>query len=290
MKRSPSTWWLLSAALLASPALASPVPVGPPAPASLERERRALIPADAAAAGQPRGGEAANSESTPIRAVPGGWSDTAAMMGPLALVVGLIVLAAHVLRRAAGSASGSLAAALGPGGQAPPGLLDVLGRYPIARGQMLVLLRVDRRVLLLGHTLPSRGVAGGFSTLAEISDPDEVAALLLKARDARGESAANQFADVIARMERGDLGEREIDQQRRVTVSRAPGRGGADSVHLWREDPTAIPPFSAGSPADAAGSLRGKLAALRGRASGHGGVGATMSERGSGGGHGGAGA
>jgi hypothetical protein len=195
------------------------------------------------------------------------------MLGPLALVVGLIVLAAGVLRRAAGASGGSLAAALGPGGQAPPGLLDVLGRYPIARGQMLVLLRVDRRVLLLGHTLPGRGGSGGFNTLAEIGDPDEVAALLLKARDARGESAANQFADVIARMERGELGEREVDQQRRVQVSRGGGRNSADSVHLWREDPTAIPPFSNATPADTAGSLRGKLAALRGRASGHGGAG-----------------
>lgn len=201
-----------------------------------------------------------------------GWSDVLAMGGPLALVVGLIVVCAGVLRRAAGATGPTLAAALGPGGHAPSGLLDVIGRYPIARGQTLVLLRMERRVLLLGHTLPTRSSPGGFATLAEVTDADEIASMLIKSRDARGESAANQFAEVIARMEQGELGEREALEQRRVIVTPA-----GDAATLWRDDPTAIPPFARSTPAAAVGggpvggggdsqAIKARLAALRGRA------------------------
>jgi flagellar biogenesis protein FliO len=245
---------------------------GPPAPGDetrqqiAERERQPLFPTNARlesgparsnpAAGSASASRAASAESR-------GWVDLVAMAGPLALVIGLILLAAGILKRVARSTSGSLASALGPGGQAPSGVLDVLGRFPIARGQTLVLFRLDRRVLLVAHTLPTRSSPGGFTTLAELSDPDEVASLLIKARDGRGESVASQFAEVAARMERGELGEREADEQRRVQVS-----AGGDSTRLWRDDPTAIPPFAARThavPPEAAMSIKSRLAALRGR-------------------------
>lgn len=243
---------------------------GPPAPGEevrqqiAERERQPLFPSNARLqSGPARPATSAADGARGVASESRGWVDVAAMAGPLALVIGLILLAAGILKRVARSTSGSLASALGPGGQAPSGVLDVLGRFPIARGQTLVLFRLDRRVLLVAHTLPTRSSPGGFTTLAEVSDPDEVASLLIKTRDGRGESVASQFAEVAARMERGELGEREADEQRRVQVS-----AGGDSTRLWRDDPTAIPPFAARThavPPEAALSIKSRLAALRGR-------------------------
>ena len=94
------------------------------------------------------------------------------------------------------SLGGGLASQIGAGGRAPSGVLEVLGRFPVARGQTLVLLKMDRRILLLGM-----GTAG-FSTLAEITDPDEVASLLVKTRDDEGETLAAKFNAMLRGMER----------------------------------------------------------------------------------------
>jgi len=112
----------------------------------------------------------------------------------LAFVIGLAVLLRALMRRAA-SGSG-LVNQLGAGGRAPSGLLSVLGRYPVARGQTLVLLKVDRRVLLLSQT------SAGFSTLSEITDPEEVASILVTTRDEEGESMAARFSTVLQDLER----------------------------------------------------------------------------------------
>lgn len=113
----------------------------------------------------------------------------------LALVIGLAVLLRGLLRRAA-STGGGLAGQLTAGGRAPSGLLSVLGRYPVARGQTLVMLKVDRRVLLLCQT------AAGFRTLSEITDPEEVASILMTSRDEEGTSMAARFQTVMRDMER----------------------------------------------------------------------------------------
>ncbi|MBX3386105.1 MAG: FliO/MopB family protein [Phycisphaeraceae bacterium] len=115
-----------------------------------------------------------------------------ALGGVLTLI---LVFAAAVKKfgRGVGGRGWSIAAMLGPAGRAPSGVMRVLARYPAARGQTLVLLQVDRRVLLLSHTHPSlrlRGGHGGFSTLAEFTEPEEVASLVLKS-GAAGESASD---------------------------------------------------------------------------------------------------
>jgi hypothetical protein len=56
-----------------------------------------------------------------------------------------------------------------PGG--PSGILQVLARYPIARGQQLILLSLGRRILLLHQS------GASMSTLAEISEDAEAASL-----------------------------------------------------------------------------------------------------------------
>ncbi len=84
---------------------------------------------------------------------------------------------------------------IGPGGRAPSGLLEVLGRFPVSRGCTLVLLKLDRRVLLVSQTASRQG--SGMTTLCEITDPEEVAAILVKARDEEDESQARKFEAML---------------------------------------------------------------------------------------------
>ncbi len=120
-----------------------------------------------------------------------GWLRT---IGALGAVIGLIVLLKFVLTRA-GKRVG-LAGQLGAGGRAPSGLLQVLGRYPVSRSSTLVLLQLDRRVLLLDHT------PNGFSTLAEVTDAEDVASILVKTRDQEGASQVARFNAMLKDLER----------------------------------------------------------------------------------------
>ncbi|MEM1167382.1 MAG: flagellar biosynthetic protein FliO [Planctomycetota bacterium] len=122
----------------------------------------------------------------------GGWART---VGALAIVLGLIFGMKLVLQRSAG-AIGGLRNSLGAGGRAPSGVVFVLGRYPIARGHSLVLMKVDRRVLVLDQS------SSGFRTLTEIVDAEEVASILVKTRDEEGESMASKFGEMLRSVER----------------------------------------------------------------------------------------
>ena len=124
----------------------------------------------------------------------------------LGLVLGLMLALAAVTKKVAGKRAGSsLASALGPGGTSPSGVMEVLGRYPVARGQSLVLLRVDQRVLLLSHTqAPLRlrgGGGGGFATLAEFTEPHEVASLLMRTSEQANESLTAKFRASLERFD-----------------------------------------------------------------------------------------
>ena len=113
----------------------------------------------------------------------------------LIVVIALIFVMRWMIVRMAGR-SGTLATQLGAGGRAPSGVLEVLGRYPIARGQSFVLLKIDRRILLIAQT------AAGFQTLTEIADADDVASILLKTRDEEGESMTKRFTSMLRDLER----------------------------------------------------------------------------------------
>ena len=140
----------------------------------------------------------------------GSMSSLLSMALPLGGVIVLLLGCMVILKRVMGTSS-SLAAALGPGGRAPGGVLEVLGRYPVAKGQLLVLIKIDRRVLLVGHSSPGRGtggIGGGFSTLCEITDPEEVAAVLRKVEDGEGKSAGARFGSLLQRKSGVSGGER----------------------------------------------------------------------------------
>lgn len=116
-------------------------------------------------------------------------------MGGLLIVLGLIFILRWAIVRGA-RRGGGLIGQFGAGGRAPAGLLEVLGRYPVGRGQTLSLVRLDRRVLLLSQS------SGGFTTLAEVTSPDDVASILMKAADDEGVSMTHRFQKLLKGMER----------------------------------------------------------------------------------------
>ena len=144
----------------------------------------------------------ATTEHRPIGESRGAGLGIGRTIGALGVVAGL-ALAAWFGVRTLARAQGGIAATMGPGGRAPSGLLEVLGRYPVGRGQTLVLLRVDRRVLLLSQAASGRlGTQSSFSTLCEIADPEDVASILLKTRDQESEAIASRFSSMVGRFDR----------------------------------------------------------------------------------------
>lgn len=126
---------------------------------------------------------------------------TARTIAALGAVVVLIVGLGYGTRWGArwfASRQGGLSIALGAGGRAPSGILHVLGRYPISRGLTLVLLKVDRRVLLVSQSGGRRtGVA--MTTLCEITDPEEVASIVSKSSEVLGEAMSAKFNAFLSR-------------------------------------------------------------------------------------------
>lgn len=114
----------------------------------------------------------------------------------LAIVLVTIVLLSAAARRVI-KRSGVLSGAIGAA-SAPAGVLEVLGRYPVARGQTIILLKVERRILMLAQTAGRlRSGGGGLALLAEIDDPEDVASILLKVQEASGTSSGERFKSLL---------------------------------------------------------------------------------------------
>jgi flagellar biogenesis protein FliO len=111
----------------------------------------------------------------------------ARVLGALALVLGLLGLVRLVLPRASGLLGGAAR---------PAGIIEVLARYPVARGQTLLLIKMARRILLVHQH------AGGMSTLSEVSDPDEVAALLARMEAGARQRDAGRFRTALETFDR----------------------------------------------------------------------------------------
>jgi hypothetical protein len=162
-------------------------------------------------------------------------------LGALALVIGSILAIGAVAKRIA-PATG-LMGALGVRGRAPSGVLEVLGRYPVSRGSMLVLLKLDRRVLLVSQQVGRGGTT--MNTLTEITDPTEVASLVAKTSE--GLPGSRQFERTLERVG-GDAvvaAERPVPRQQ-PQARRKPKSAAADL-----------------DAAAAAQSLRSRLAAMQ---------------------------
>ncbi len=128
---------------------------------------------------------------------------------------------------------------------------------------MLVLMKLDRRVLLLSQT------SAGFATLSEITDADDVASILSKSRDEEGESLTARFGAMLRRLERDPEMGRADDVEiapylRRPSLDEIEGfegdRGvgaGSDRISLGHSDDTL-------ETDDAGDALRRRLEGLRG--------------------------
>lgn len=115
--------------------------------------------------------------------LPAGLSEVLRVGGALAVVVGLLLLFAMLTRRL----SGTLRAGR------PAGVLEVLARYPVGRGQHLMLLKLDRRVLLVHQS------GSNMATLADLREPGEVASLLSRIEAANRESMGGRFQLLLER-------------------------------------------------------------------------------------------
>lgn len=197
MLRSAARILIIALPFLAPPALGGEMGAyGPPLPAatpSASREQAPLgKPLKSASSPAPSKASAASADPA--------W--LARMAGSLVLVLVLAVAALMLLKLLA-RARGGLAGAVGAGGRAPSGILEVLGRYPLTRGETLILLRIDRRVLLLSHAKTGKlGSSSGTHTLCEITDPEEVASILVKTQDDQSRSLSERFTSVLGRFER----------------------------------------------------------------------------------------
>jgi flagellar biogenesis protein FliO len=97
------------------------------------------------------------------------WTQWGRTLGALALVVVLIFAARIMLKR------------FGPiSGQQRRDMLDVLARATVSPRHQLLLVRLGRRVVLVGQSPAS------LTTLSEVTDADEVAALIEAASSSSG--------------------------------------------------------------------------------------------------------
>lgn len=174
--------------------LATGVDVQSPSQGTLRDELRASEPA-ILSSDQPSSLSGAGDPGSLTSSLPSlsdGWGQTVIALGGVLL---LIFGVAQVFKRLARS-QGGLAGQIGAGGSAPSGIIEVIGRYPITTGLTLVVLKFDRRVLLVSSSAATRGKHAknaSMQTLCELKDPEDVASILLKARSASGESIAQSF-------------------------------------------------------------------------------------------------
>jgi flagellar biosynthetic protein FliP len=126
------------------------------------------------------------------------WRTAAALGAVLALILVLAFLAKKL------AAKGSLPGALGSIGKAPApsGVLEVLARYPVCAGTSLLLLKLDRRVLLISQSA-NKGLRSGatLNVLTELSEPEDVASILLKLRGEEQTRLAKKFESILSREE-----------------------------------------------------------------------------------------
>lgn len=270
---------VVSVALLASAAASHAEPLGPgvgsvtgpvagPEPATVTSDRAA---ADAASSEKgiesrplgstkerlpPKPREGAGRATIPSANASKAESPWGGIVGPLVAVLALIGILAGVVALVV-RGRGGLAASLAGGRRAPAGILEVLGKYPLSRTQTLILLKVDRRVLLLSQAKSGRLGATQAATLCEITEPEEVASILTKVSEAEQNSLTNRFSAVLRSLDREAVEKLDV-----VPAAPALSRRAAP-VLLPR---TAVRGAAGGSDmtgAQAAASIRSRLQAIR---------------------------
>lgn len=204
---------IVAPCVFAQPLGPSPLPSAakmPEQPVATPAQPVAIAPTNSTPLNMPADA-AATRVALPQESRPLGVGEPADMGGDIAqtlivltlIVVGIIV-GGRMMKRYARGTTG-LTTMLGPGGRAPSGVLSVLGRFPVGPGHQIVLLRVERRILVLSQTMGRfRSGGGSFTTLSEITDPEEVASLLVRTQDEAGESMNARFREMLAHFDETD--------------------------------------------------------------------------------------
>lgn len=120
--------------------------------------------------------------------VPSGWGPIATTFSALAVVLGIFLIFAWLMRRASGKGAAGL----------PSELVEILGQVPLNGRQRLCVLRFGRKLVLACVSVD------GAETLAELTDPEEVDELLAIWRRNSPASASHAFRKVFAQYAAGE--------------------------------------------------------------------------------------
>lgn len=154
-------------------------------------------------------------------------NDFTRVLGALAAVVGLILLTRTLAVRYLPSLSRGRS-------DRPSGVLEVLARYPIGRGQQLVVLKFARRIVLIHQ-------AGATArTLTEMTDPDEVAATLSRLEAGATARSAGRFKAALQSFET----EHEAAQAQRSRAGAALAATETEIIDLTRTQIRSIGSFA----------------------------------------------
>jgi flagellar biogenesis protein FliO len=159
-------------------------------PTELEPGARVPPTVRQASAGRPLGKVAANdpaaataADAAADRSLASGSEPSSALMGqvvPTALALGAVIAVIFIARALVKRFGNRLG-----GGKRPSGVVEVLARYPFARGHHIVLIKVGRRIIVTHQS------AQGITTLSEFTSHAEVADLM--ARCEAGARGTEQF-------------------------------------------------------------------------------------------------
>jgi flagellar biogenesis protein FliO len=117
----------------------------------------------------------------------GGPGELIRVGAALGAVLAIAVVAARFGRRFGGAARAGR----------PAGVLEIMARYPVGRGQHLLVLRFDRRLLLVHQA------GGRMERIAEVAAADEVASLLGRLEAGASGGEADRFRRALADFEHG---------------------------------------------------------------------------------------
>lgn len=147
---------------------------------------------------------------------------------------------------------------LGAGAGSPSGVCEVLARYPAGRGLTLVVLKIDRRVLLLGQVASTTGRVDSVSTLTTFDDAADVASLLMKTQDEQGHSLSAKFREVLSGFHTARHPHADDEQEDDGELRRSTRTADGDEVSLISDD------HGAAGAGASLGAFRKSVSSLRG--------------------------
>jgi flagellar biogenesis protein FliO len=181
--------------------------------------------AGSAAAANPATDASSDASAADLKSLAaGGSSSFAKELLPTGAALGATLLAIVLARSAVKRFGGKLV-----GAGRPQGVVEVLARYPVARGQHIVLLKVGRRVIVTHQG------AQGMKTLSEFSGEAEVADLI--GRCEAGARASSPFSfDALLRQSGKSIDADEGRAERLVAGAAKPATAAARGRRLDPRD------------------------------------------------------